>query len=154
MAECRHKSASQLRAYIPHLAREAAALFPVASLFALENQDGSRMKKGTSKPTPRNKELPRIRMTSDELDAIRANARNQSMSVSEYVRQVAIKGKIVEHHSKVDFQAVRELLKVGTNLNQIARQLNSGGSIAPVALRDTLATVREAVTKLVADVED
>lgn len=107
------------------------------------------MKDGTSKATPRNKELPRIRMSSDELQAVRANANEQGLSLSEYVRRVSIDGKIVQRTPRIEVEAIRDLLKIGNNLNQLVKSGHIHSEVDLAELRAVLAQVQQVVTDLI-----
>lgn len=92
--------------------------------------------------------LPRIRLTPGEDDAIRLRAEQAGLSVSEYVRRMAITGKIVPKESAVDVEAVRQLLAVGRNLNQLTRSGHIHGEIDRQALRTALRAVQDAAFRL------
>ena len=79
----------------------------------------------------RNKQLV-VRFTESEYDAITSGAKNAGMSLSSYVRHLAVSGKVDVHyhlsHDSEDLGAIlAQLGKIGSNLNQIARYFNRGG---------------------------
>ena len=75
--------------------------------------------------------LPHIRCTEGEYAALLGKAAQAGLSLSEYVRQMAMNGKIIVRQSKVDFTLVDQLRRVGVNLNQQTRRMNLGGTVAP-----------------------
>ena len=79
----------------------------------------------------RNKQLV-VRFTESEYASISSGARNAGMSLSAYVRHLALNGKVDVHyhltHDSKDLGAIlAQLGKIGSNLNQIARYYNRGG---------------------------
>lgn len=76
-----------------------------------------------------NKVLPPIRCTEKEKSLIVQRATQSGLSLSEYVRKMATKGKVVIRKSTMDFETVYQLKKIGVNLNQQTRALNSTGAI-------------------------
>ena len=73
-----------------------------------------------------------IRFDQETYDRIARSARAADLSVSEYIRRMVTKGKIVirqEIIAEIPMlkQLIAEFGKIGSNLNQIARHYNSGG---------------------------
>ena len=73
-----------------------------------------------------------IRMSEDEYAVLESYAADAQLSVSEYIRR-CISGKeipvyqpIIHDESKI-LKELRNINKVGSNLNQIARYFNQGG---------------------------
>ena len=84
------------------------------------------------------KEEPRtnciqVQVTDSEKLALRERAESLGCSMSDLVRRSAIQGKVVQQN-EIDIEAVRrmthELLKQGTNLNQLMYFLNANGIAA------------------------
>lgn len=78
--------------------------------------------------------LPPIRCTEDEKKLILSKSKSAGLSMSEYVRQMALSGKIVVRESSLNLDAAVQLRKLGVNLNQQTKKLNSTG-VMPVELR-------------------
>ncbi len=78
--------------------------------------------------------LPPIRCTAEEKQKIYELSKKSGLSVSSYVRNMAVKGKIVMRQSDVDFESVQQLRKLGVNLNQQTKKLNATG-IMPYELK-------------------
>lgn len=77
--------------------------------------------------------LPPIRCTEDEKTLIRARSNQSGLSMSEYVRQMALMGKIVVKESSFNPELIGQLRKLGVNLNQQTKKLNSTG-VMPIEL--------------------
>lgn len=75
--------------------------------------------------------LPHIRCTEGEYAAFLSKAAQAGMSLSEYVRQMAMNGKIVIQQSKFDFELADQLRRIGVNINQQTRRLNMSGRVSP-----------------------
>lgn len=71
--------------------------------------------------------LPPIRCTEDEKKKIYAYSQKAGLSVSAYIRDIALKGKIIVRQNDVDFESVQQLKKIGINLNQQTKKLNATG---------------------------
>lgn len=86
------------------------------------------------------------RVTPDEKAAFLARADRAGMATAAFMRAVAIgePGPRARRRPPVDHVAIRQLLgelgRVGNNLNQIARALNSEEKIGLPALREALAS--------------
>lgn len=80
-----------------------------------------------------------IRVTDDEMKEIKQRA--GSVSTSTFLRQIALNQPIVQSapvqkkiiHS-VDPALIREVNRIGNNINQIAKQLNSGTELSNAVL--------------------
>ena len=73
--------------------------------------------------------LPPIRCTADEKTKISQNAKQSGLSLSEYVRTIALNGKIIIKQSLVEFTYFDQLRKIGVNINQQTKALNATGRI-------------------------
>ena len=72
----------------------------------------------------------------------------------EYLRQRAIRSTLhIEAPRRLAASDFRELQRIGSNLNQIARKLNQGGR-APANLNARLRRLQELINKLLPEVED
>ena len=65
----------------------------------------------------------RIRMHPEEMDLLRLNAGIQGLSVSDYIRQSCLSFHI--RKSPMEKERLRQLGRIGSNLNQIARWANT-----------------------------
>ena len=70
--------------------------------------------------------LPAVRVTQAELAALSLQASHAGLSLSDFIRQRALSGKVTPKRGLADAQLLSELNSIGVNLNQIARQLNRG----------------------------
>jgi len=68
----------------------------------------------------------RIRMSATELFLIRSKAREARMHVSTWIRRAARSARIAPRWSPEQVQLLRMLSGIANNLNQLAKQANSG----------------------------
>ena len=82
-------------------------------------------------PDPLKKtEALRVRLTVEERALLMENAAKAGLSSSEFLRRAAFNQKItLPPPSGVDFATRQELSRIGINLNQIAKVMNSGGTM-------------------------
>ena len=90
-----------------------------------------------------------VRFTESEFDTISSGAKSAGMSLSAYVRHLAVCGKVDVHyrlaHDSEDLGAIlAQLGKIGSNLNQIARYYNRGGHSS----EDLVQRIRECLSQL------
>lgn len=97
-----------------------------------------------------------VRVTPEERDAIDALAMQKGLTVGAFLRAAALgnSGPRAKTRIPVDEALLRQLLgqigKVGGNLNQIAKRLNTGGAATASEVRAALVAqeeVRQAVLK-------
>jgi|SRR5665647_765316 hypothetical protein len=62
-----------------------------------------------------------VRTTIDEMTEIRKRAKALGISMSSYMRKVALNQRII---IKTDKEMIRQIKYIGNNINQIAHQLN------------------------------
>ncbi len=96
----------------------------------------------------RNKQVM-VRFTQMEYDNISHNAKNSGKSLSAYVHDITCNGKVIVHyHLSPQIEEIKPLLsaigKTGSNLNQIARHLNTGGNITTALISD----IQECISEL------
>ena len=89
-----------------------------------------------------------IRFDSDTYNKIKASARAADMTISEYIRRMVVKGKVVvkqEVIAEVPMlkQLIGEFGKIGSNLNQIARHYNGGGARSVAMYERTMRALSE-----------
>src|SRR4030095_6864039 len=99
----------------------------------------------------------RVRLTDEEHRRLRDRAKQAGLSVSRYLIRGALARAATKLEEKEDaeirtFQrdwAINEVARVGNNLNQIARQLNSQrGSISSERIDEVLADTNEVLRDL------
>ena len=92
-----------------------------------------------------------VRLTAGEAEALDEQARAARLSLGVYVRRRALEQRVrVVEERCLGAGELRELNRIGVNLNQIARQLNSGAASAPAGTRAAVERVGEMVAKLLA----
>ena len=74
-------------------------------------------------------EIVSVRMSPDELRAIRQRADDYGKCLSTYMRIVALGSIPRARPRRIEEKAVYELGKIGNNLNQLARIANSTGRL-------------------------
>jgi hypothetical protein len=73
----------------------------------------------------RDERLPAPRMTAAELAFVEGQAASAGLGIAEYVRRRVLGRRIAPARPVADERLLLELNRVGVNLNQIARALNS-----------------------------
>jgi hypothetical protein len=94
-----------------------------------ETTTRSREKKnkgGRPKAKVRRDKILRIRISVSELFIIRAKARDAGIRVSTWIRQASRSARIIPRWTAEQMQLLRTLSGIANNLNQLARQANSG----------------------------
>jgi len=77
--------------------------------------------------------LPPVRCTEDEKKLILNKASQAGMSVSEFMRNMALRGEIIVKGSSLNLEVAGQLRRLGVNLNQQTKKLNSTG-VMPIEL--------------------
>ena len=91
-----------------------------------------------------------VRVTKEELRELHARAAAASLSLARYLVEVGLASPCpptVEERRERQ-QALFHVRKVGVNLNQLTRRLNSGTPVAADRLDDALEAVASAVRRL------
>jgi hypothetical protein len=91
--------------------------------------------------------LPPIRLTEAELAMIAELVRASGLSLSEYVRQRLLSGKVTPRPPLSDAALLAELNRCGVNLNQIARALNAGAGL-PTSVDKTLLVFHDVLDRV------
>lgn len=89
-----------------------------------------------------------FRVTEELYEIIESEASQAKMSVSEYCRSLATNKRIILKKEKVFdnpelLSALSNLGKIGSNINQIARHLNEGGTINLSLRKELLQCITE-----------
>ena len=92
-----------------------------------------------------------VRVTEAEAEELQERARGARLSVGAYLRRRGL-GQRVRMGAERRLGAVelRELNRIGVNLNQMARALNSGAVSSPAETQEAVERVGELVAKLLA----
>lgn len=110
------------------------------------------MARPTKNINEKQSELLKARCTPDEKNLIHRKASKAGLSMSEYLRQMAIGGNIVIHQSTYDFETARQLQKLGVNINQQTKKLNATG-ILPIELKQILPKLEKLLDQLLEEGE-
>lgn len=92
--------------------------------------------------------LPPVRVTKTELAAIQEKARAAGVSLSDYRRGLYLDGRVVVRDNVGDVEAVRQLLAIGRNLNQLTKSAHIQGIADPAGLSRVLGEIETAVKRL------
>lgn len=104
----------------------------------------------TTKKLKRDCRLPETRVTATELQTIKDNAAKAGLSTSEYQRRACLDGKVVVQDTALDVEAIRQLLAIGRNLNQLTKSGHINKAVDEAALSETLAKINNAVDRIMA----
>ena len=109
------------------------------------------MRKKKTRLTAQKERFVGVRFDQATYDKIEAAARAADLSVSEYIRRMVTKGKVVIHQEVVaEVPMLKKLIaefgKIGSNLNQIAHHYNGGG----VRSREMYERTQRAISELYA----
>lgn len=85
-----------------------------------------------------------INLTESEHDQLQIKAKESGLSLAEFCRRSALKRKI---HSTADAELVRQLSRIGNNLNQVAKHYHEGQP-AEQSLRELVSQLRNTLEKL------
>ena len=95
-----------------------------------------------------------VRVTKAEAEELRERAQAAHLSVAAYVRRRALGRRVrTAPEWRLGAAELRELNRIGVNLNQMARAMNSGVS-APAETREAVERVGELVAGLLAGEAD
>ena len=92
-----------------------------------------------------------VRVTEAEAEELRKRAQGARLSMGAYLRRRALGQRVrsaVER--RLGAAEMRELNRIGVNLNQMARALNSGAVSSPAETQEAVERVGELVAKLLA----
>ena len=67
----------------------------------------------------------KIRVSADEMSAIKQRAEVANMSISSFLRNLALNGKIILYDTENIYRFNQLMRSIGTNINQIAMVVNS-----------------------------
>lgn len=98
----------------------------------------------------RDERLPAPRVTAAELGHVEAQAAAAGLALAEYVRRGVLGQRVAPARTAADDRLLLELNRVGVNLNQIARALNSDRP-EQGDLTATLAELRAVLARAAAD---
>jgi hypothetical protein len=67
---------------------------------------------------------------------IKQRAASVNLSMSEYIRQMALRGYVIQRNTKGIAELIHEINKIGVNINQIAKWCNEIQAVPLSALKD------------------
>jgi len=92
--------------------------------------------------------LTNIRVNDEELATINQRLKETGLSTSEYQRRMCLDGQVVVRESSVNVEAVRQLLAIGRNLNQLVKSGHIRKQVDSQELQTTLKDVQRVVSEL------
>lgn len=92
--------------------------------------------------------LIKVRVSSEEKAAVAEKAAKVGMNVAQFTRALWFNAPMREAPKGDWYDAVRELKRIGNNLNQLAHIANSFGAINAQEYHDNAAMVRDAVLRM------
>lgn len=91
-----------------------------------------------------------IRLTPSEAEALQTRAQAAGLSVTEYARRMMAHGQVrVVQSQEPDFAVLDQLRRIGVNLNQLARAMNTSGQEAPDGLGDLCRKIESLIDRAV-----
>jgi hypothetical protein len=94
--------------------------------------------------------LSGVRVTAAERVYIEAQAAAAELSVADYLRACALERRLTTRRASSDERMLREVNRIGTNLNQIAARVNFSGDLAE-DFAATLAEIQSAAKRVSPD---
>ncbi len=94
-----------------------------------------------------NRKYKNLTFTFDEWERIESLSAECNMKTAAYIKQAALKGKVVNLDLRGCHSYISELNKIGSNINQIARAANASGYVTADELRQ-LEHFREDVCRI------
>jgi hypothetical protein len=95
-------------------------------------------------------EQVKTRFTIAEIDHLRSEANKAGMTLADYVRRCSLQMRVIEKAGGPTPQVISELVRIGNNLNQIARALNAYKQPVPLYLTEALAKFDEILDQVAA----
>jgi hypothetical protein len=90
-----------------------------------------------------------IRATPEQFEQIHSKANAAGLTVSDYLRQVGATGSVVINHQDEQINELNyQLIRIGTNLNQLAKLANSKGEIITRKILPVLNRINEIVRQI------
>ena len=89
-----------------------------------------------------------FRLTQKEYDSIKRNSQKAGLSISEYARRSLAGEKIVSAPPAEFGELIREIKRVGSNLNQLVRKLNALGIVHDLELKRCVTDISKTIDML------
>lgn len=94
----------------------------------MENKKRNKPRKG--RPAKEKAKLStsiNLKLTESDFNLVREKAEKLGIKATQYVREIVLKGKVINRFSLEELALVRKLTGMANNLNQIAKQANTSG---------------------------
>jgi len=89
-----------------------------------------------------------FRVSETEFDSLKRNSKKAGLSMSEYARKALVGDKIVSAPPVEFTELIREVKRVGSNLNQVTRKLNALGIAHPLELERCASNITDVINML------
>lgn len=97
---------------------------------------------------PRRTEKSLVRFTPDEFALVTERARTCGRAPARFIREAALGAVPRERRSAANAEFVRQLARIGNNLNQLAARVHAGAPVQEAALQSALLELLSAVRRL------
>jgi len=88
-----------------------------------------------------------VRLLEDEYKRIEDVANDNDMSISEYMRNTALKKRVCKKVKKEDVEKILYLIsKISTNINQIAKKVNANAMLETDEFKETNELYKELIS--------
>ena len=89
-----------------------------------------------------------LRVTPEEFISIKEKAKKAGLSISELIRR-SLEGETIVEAPPVEFnEMIREIKRVGSNLNQVLHKLNAAGIAHPLEMKRCASRILEVMNLL------
>ena len=88
-----------------------------------------------------------VRMAEADKKTLCDRAKKAALSLSEYIRRISLNGEITIGESRANIGEIKELNKIGVNLNQMTKHMNAGRDVFAPAILATLERVNAYLDK-------
>lgn len=95
-------------------------------------------------------EQVKTRFTIAEIDHLRENANKAGLNLADFVRRCSLQMRVLERSGGPTPQVINELIRIGSNLNQIARALNTHRQPVPDYLSEAIAKLEQTLDEVAA----
>ena len=89
-----------------------------------------------------------FRLSQKEYDSIKHNSLKAGLTISEYARRALVGEKIVSAPPADFSELIREIKRVGSNLNQLVRKLNALGIVHDLELKRCVTDISKTIDML------
>lgn len=115
---------------------------------AREHGTGSAHRRSAQAAGPRRTAKSLVRFTPDEFAVVAERARTCGRAPARFIREAALGAIPRERRSAANSELVRQLARIGNNLNQLAARAHAGAPVLEGAIESALLELLSAVRRL------